>query len=314
MAEQVVVGGPSMKTASESISINKITIGICCIRTALNNAQLLSVVLALMLLSACGTFQMARLPPIPSGPDAKPNVGKFVWIDLLTEDTGPASVFYEALFGWHTAPARHDESYFVFSLDDNPVAGMAAVDNKNSEVPESWWLLSLSVDNVDQSVAAVKELGGKLLQGPFEDAGRGRMALVSDPGGAPLILLRAAGGDPPDEQAGVGTWFWTDLFTRDAKAAEAFYQTLAGFQITKFEVDTDHRYRVFEQNGRARAGLVELQWDDLQDNWMPYVMVEDIKSTINTARELGGDLIMETGDVAILVDPSGAVFGVQVRR
>ena len=59
---------------------------------------------------------------------------------------------------------------------------------------------------------------------------------------------------------------------------------------------------------------MELQWDDLKDNWMPYFMVDDIKSTINTARELGGDLIMKTGDVAILVDPSGAVFGVQVKR
>ena len=267
-----------------------------------------------MLLSGCGTFQMAQLPPVPSGPDAKPNAGKFVWIDLLTEDTGPASVFYEALFGWHTAPARHDKSYYVFSLDDNPVAGMAAIDNKNSEVPESWWLLSLSVDDVDRSVAVVKEHGGKLLQGPFDDAGRGRMALVSDPGGAPLILLRAAGGDPADEQAGVGAWFWTDLFTRDAKTAEAFYQALAGFQKTPFEVGADHRYRVFKQNGKARAGLVELQWDDLKDNWMPYVMVDDIKSTINAARELGGELIMETGDVAILVDPGGAVFGVQVKR
>ena len=303
-----------MKTASESISIKKLSLGICCIRTASNNARLLAVVFALMLLSGCGTFQMAQLPPVPSGPGAKPDAGKFVWIDLLTEDTGTASVFYEALFGWHTVPSRRDENYYVFSLDDNPVAGMTAVDNKNSKVPESWWLLSLSVDDVDQSVAVVKAHGGILLGGPVDDAGRGRMALVKDPDGAPLILLRAAAGDPADEQAAVGVWFWTDLFTRDAKAAEAFYQPLAGFQKERIEVGTDHRYLVFKQNGKTRAGLVELQWDDLVANWMPYVMVDDIKSTINTARELGGELIMETGDVAILVDPSGAVFGVQVQR
>jgi predicted enzyme related to lactoylglutathione lyase len=56
---------------------------------------------------------------------------------------------------------------------------------------------------------------------------------------------------------------------------------------------------------------VELQWDDLEDNWLPYVKVKDIKSTISKARELGGNLILETKDVAILVDPTGAVFGIQ---
>jgi predicted enzyme related to lactoylglutathione lyase len=303
-----------MKTKSESISITKVNSGICFTPAVLNSALLVSAVFAFIILSGCGTFQLARLPPVTSGSDAKLNVGKFVWIDLLTEDTGTASVFYEALFGWHTAPSKGDETYYVFSLDDNPVAGMSAADNNDSEVPESWWLISLSVDDVDQSVAVVKEHGGKLLEGPVDDAGRGRMALVSDPGGAPLILLRAAGGDPADEKAAIGTWFWTDLFTRDAKAAEAFYHTLVGFQKKQLEAGEDHRYLMFKQNSKARAGIVELQWDDLKDNWMPYVMVDDIKSTINTARELGGNLILEKGDVAVLVDPTGAVFGIQAHR
>ena len=303
-----------MKAASISINITKANLAIGFTRTLIAIALLVFVVFALVIQSGCGTFQMAKLPPLPSGPSAKPDVGKFVWIDLLTEDTGTASVFYEALFGWHTTPSESDENYYIFSLDDTPVAGMTAVDNKDSEVPESWWLHSLSVDDVDQSVAVAKAHGGILLEGPVDDAGRGRMALVKDPGGAPLILLRAAGGDPADEKAAVGAWFWTDLFTRDAKAAAAFYKPLAGFQKERIEVGADHRYLVFKQNGKARAGLVELQWDNLVANWMPYVMVDDIKSTINTARELGGELILATGDAAILVDPSGAVFGVQAPR
>jgi predicted enzyme related to lactoylglutathione lyase len=303
-----------MKTETESISVTKVTSVICFTRIVLASGLLVTLIFALIILSGCGTFQMSQLPPVPSDPDARLNVGKFVWIDLLTEDTGAASVFYEALFGWHAAPSRRDESYYVFSLDDNPVAGMSAVDNKDAKVPETWWLLSLSVEDVDQSLAVVEEHGGKLLEGPVDDAGRGRMALVSDPGGAPLILLRAAGGDPADEKAAVGEWFWTDLFTRDAKAAEAFYKPLAGFQKTQLEAGEDHRYLVFKQNGKPRSGVVELRWDDLEDNWMPYVMVDDIKSTIDTARELGGNLILEKGDVAILVDPGGAVFGIQAHR
>ena len=64
----------------------------------------------------------------------------------------------------------------------------------------------------------------------------------------------------------------------------------------------------------ARAGLVEMQCEDLEDNWLPYVKVDDIESTISKVRELGGNLILETEDVATLVDPTGAVFSIQATR
>ena len=121
-------------------------------------------------------------------------------------------------------------------------------------------------------------------------------------------------GDPADEKEAVGAWFWTDLFTRDANAAEAFYGELVGFQKKQLEAGEGHRYLVFNQNGKVRAGLVELQWDELEDNWLPYVEVDDVKSTVSKARELGGNVILEKDDVAILVDPTGAVFGVQAQR
>ena len=52
----------------------------------------------------------------------------------------------------------------------------------------------------------------------------------------------------------------------------------------------------------------------LEDNWLPYVKVENIKATVSKARELGGNVILEKEDVALLVDPTGAVFGVQALR
>jgi predicted enzyme related to lactoylglutathione lyase len=300
-----------MKAESGTISVRNAT---CCnlfTRNPTARVLLVTAMIAVTILSGCGTFQRAQLPPIPSTSDAETNTGQFVWIDLLTEDTGVASVFYEALFGWRTAPSKGNKAYYVFSHDGTRIAGMTAVDNKDGEVVESWWLLSLSVDDVDQSVAVAQERGGKLLEGPVDDAGRGRMALVSDPGGAPLILLHAVGGEPGDEKAAYGTWVWTDLFTRDAKAAERFYSPLIGIQKKQLDTGKGNRYSVFIRDGKAHAGLVELRWDELRDNWLPYVKVEDVKSTINRALELGGNLIVQKGDVAILVDPTGAVFGVQ---
>lgn len=303
-----------MQAEIESISIMKAGSTTRKSRIALNTVLLLTVIFALIVMTGCATTQSAQLPPIPSGPDGTVETGEFVWLDLLTENTQDAAAFYKGLFGWQVKTWSGDKTYLVFSHNGKPIAGMTAVKNQDDKAPESWWLLSLSVDDVDQSVAVVQQNGGMLLEGPVDDAGRGRMALVTDSGGAPLILLRARGGDPANEKASIGTWFWTDLFTRDAQVAETFYKPLAGFQTIPLDAGEVHRYRVFKQNGTARAGLVELQWDDLEDNWLPYVMVEDIKATVSKAKELGGNVILEKEDVALLVDPTGAVFGVQELR
>ena len=279
-----------------------------------NIALVFVLVLATFVVVGCATNQIVRLPPVASNPNGEVYVGKFVWIDLLTEDVQAAAAFYEGLFGWRAEPSKEDRSYSVFSKDGQVFGGLTAVKNQDSKAPESVWLLTLSVEDVDRSVAVVKERGGKLLEGPVDAGGRGRMALVSDVHGAPLILLRATGGDPADARAGVGQWFWTDLFTQDAKKAGEFYSALVGYQQERIEVGKDHQYNVLKKNGRERAGIVELQKDGLEANWLPYFKVMDIGPVIQKARKLGGKLILKTNDVAILADSTGAAFGIQMPR
>ncbi len=271
-------------------------------------------VLASFAVVGCATDQVVRLPAVGSNPSGEVYVGKFVWIDLLTEDVAKASAFYSGLFGWQAELSKENKEYYIFLKGDKPIAGMVAAENRDKQASESLWLLSLSVDDVDRAVALVKKRGGKVLEGPLNIEGRGRMALVSDPAGAPLILLRASGGDPADTKAGTGEWLWTDLFTQDAKKAGDFYRALAGYQKEHIEVKNDHQYDVLKRDGRLRAGIVELRWEDLEDNWLPYFKVADVGQTIQSARQLGGRLIIKAEDVAVLSDPTGAVFGIQMMR
>jgi hypothetical protein len=266
------------------------------------------------MLLGCATGQDPRLPPITGSQEGTVYAGKFVWIDLLTEDVPAAAAFYEGLFGWRADPSQEDNTYYLFSKDGRPIGGMIAVDNQDRKAPESLWLLSLSVDDVDRSVAMVKERGGKLLEGPVDAAGRGRMALVSDPSGAPVMLLRAVGGDPEDAPAGTGEWLWTDLFTQNAARAGTFYSALAGYRTERIEVGEAQQYNVLKRDGRLRAGMVELQWEGLEDNWLPYFRVADIEPALQEAHRLGGSLILRAEDVAILADPTGAAFGIQMDR
>jgi len=140
------------------------------------------------------------------------------------------------------------------------------------------------------------------------------MAVIQDPEGAELILLRAAGGDPVDETVKSGEWLWVDLFTRDAKTANEFYGSLAGYTAQTVKTEEDHSYNLLEKDARAFAGVVEIPWEDVEPNWLPYVKVDDLEGTISLAENLGGVLILRLENVAVIADPTGGVFGIQVVR
>ena len=265
-----------------------------------------------MFLSGCASKQTASLPAITPIPTGQHQVGKFVWFDLLTEDVQGAKNFYSELFGWRVEGQSSD--YIVIYAGDKPIGGIAPHESKDSEVLESLWLASLSVENVDRAVSATKSRYGKVLDGPFDVKGRGRMAVIQDPEGAELILLRAAGGDPVDETVKSGEWLWVDLFTRDAKTANEFYGSLAGYTAQTVKTEEDNSYNLLKKDDRAFAGVVEIPWEDVEPNWLPYVKVDDLEGTISLAENLGGVLILRLENVAVIADPTGGVFGIQVVR
>ena len=268
------------------------------------------IMLSLLVISGCASKQTVSLPSITPTPTGEHQIGKFVWFDLLTEDVQGAQNFYKELFGWRFEDKSSD--YSVIYSGDKPIGGIAPHESTDPEVLESLWLVSLSVENVDRAVSAAKARYGKVLDGPFDVRGRGRMAVIRDPEGAELVLIRAAGGDPVDEAVKAGEWLWVDLFTRDAKTANDFYGAIAGYTAQAVKTEGDHSYNLLKRNGRAYGGIVELSWEDVEPNWLPYIKVDDLEDTISRAERLGGILILRIENVAIIADPSGGAFGIQV--
>lgn len=260
-------------------------------------------------LSGCASKQPS-LPSITQAPTGQHQVGKFVWFDLLTEDVQSAQKFYKELFGWRFKGKSSD--YSVIYSGDKPIGGIVGLENKDPKEQESIWLASLSVEDVDRAVSATKARFGKVLDAPIDVKGRGRMAVIQDPEGAELVLIRADGGDPVAAAVNSSEWLWVDLFTRDAKAAGEFYGALVGYVSQTMETDEDHSYNLLKKNNQAFAGVVELPWEDVEPNWLPYVKVDDLEGTISQAEKLGGVLILRLKNVAIIADPVGSVFGIQM--
>jgi predicted enzyme related to lactoylglutathione lyase len=175
----------------------------------------------------------------------------------------------------------------------------------------------LSVADVDAAVKQFKQQNCEIHRKPFDLPDRGRVAVVSDPQGAVVVLIRSNSGDPEDVEAKPGEWLWTELLTQDDDAASTFYQQLLGYDDKVSEGAEGRQYHVLSKDDIPRAGIVKNPWENIPANWLPYILVNDPQAVSDKARELGGTIFLapkqdiRQGSVALIADPTGAGFAVQ---
>jgi predicted enzyme related to lactoylglutathione lyase len=261
------------------------------------------------------------LPPVTPEATGVHHPGQFVWHDLVTDDVDGAKAFYGALFGWRFDDVRSEAGlYSVVRRNGRAIGGIVAIDDADANVASARWLSLMSVDDIDAAVRIVEGAGGEVLAGPRDNPTRGRMVLVADPQGAQVVLVRSVGGDPPNREEGdigAGDWLWVELWARDAAAAADFYGSLVGYAAERPAVEMPAEYRVFQRDGRPRAGVNELPWEEVLPNWLSYIRVDDPAAVAAQAERLGGTVLIppdpenRDGSVALLMDPAGAAFAVQ---
>jgi predicted enzyme related to lactoylglutathione lyase len=149
---------------------------------------------------------------------------------------------------------------------------------------------------------------------------RGRYVLVNDSTGAMLMFLQASGGDPADEEPMPNNWLWAELWTDDPDSAASFYKVVVGYK-SKTVSDTDGSdVMILGMQGIARASVVKTPWEDVEPNWLPYLLVDDIDKTLKSVEKHGGSIVLYTAndannaDVAIVADPTGGVFALQQKE
>jgi predicted enzyme related to lactoylglutathione lyase len=108
---------------------------------------------------------------------------------------------------------------------------------------------------------------------------------------------------------------WVDTWQPDADRAAAFYAGIFGWEAAS---DPDGPpYVMLRLRGRDVAAVGRPQGDDAPPpDWTTYVWVDSADEAASKARAAGGSVVREPfdsldgGRMAILADPSGAVFGV----
>ncbi len=263
-----------------------------------------ALVLFALLAGGCASGPQRVLPPLRTPASEHVAAGKFVWIDLIAQDLAASQAFYGSLFGWSF---ETQDGYTRISSDGQPIAGMVEA---RSVEDGSEWVGSLSVRDVDRSIDIAISNGAIIERGPFDVPNRGRMVLVSDAEGALLLLLRSTTGDPEDAPPAIGAWLWRELWSNTPTNAASFYAELVGYEFETTELG-GAPYSVFTKDGRPRAGVVHAP-PEIRPTWLPYVRVAAVDAIVAEAERLGARIFAHDGDMAIIVDPSGAPFGVQV--
>jgi len=115
-----------------------------------------------------------------------------------------------------------------------------------------------------------------------------------------------------------GTFCWVELGTSDVAGAKTFYAPLFGWEFDERPAGPDMVYTMIKLDGKDVGGLYQLMPDmvsqGIPPNWMSYVLVESADDTAGKVKDAGGTVIngpfdvMTVGRMAIIQDPTGAVF------
>jgi uncharacterized protein len=117
-----------------------------------------------------------------------------------------------------------------------------------------------------------------------------------------------------------GSFCWPELATSDQKAGTAFYAKLFGWSQDDHDMGPAGVYSVFQMRGRDVAAATSLRAEEKQHgvppHWNTYISVASADAAVARAKELGAKVlappfdVMEDGRMAVLADPTGAVFQV----
>lgn len=272
------------------------------------SSRLGGALVALLLAAGCSEIEPPLLPALPATSPPSFTAGRIVWADLLTSDMDRAEKFYGPLFAWTFDKTKADD-YRLAIGNGGPVAGF--VESDQDDEGESIWLPYLSVPDVVRSSREAASALGRVLMKPKNAPDRGRISVITDGEGAVTVLLQSFNGDPPRLPTQLGGILWWDLWTHDPKAAARFYAKVADLKVKTVKEPDGSTQHVLGRGDTATGGLLKLPWKDAKSNWLPYVKVDDVAATARRAAQLGGKVIAQTKDAAILQDPEGAAIGIQ---
>lgn len=113
----------------------------------------------------------------------------------------------------------------------------------------------------------------------------------------------------------LGKIFHTDLTVPNAEEVSRFYSSVVGWVRTGVDMGGYDDYQMATPSNEPGAGICHTRGfnADLPPQWLVYIPVANLETSLNTCRELGGEVLTpvkslgDTMNYAVIRDPAGAV-------
>jgi uncharacterized protein len=241
--------------------------------------------------------------------------GSFIWYELLTDDPDSAAAFYGDVIGWTAASAgQPGVDYRTFSANGTPVAGHMKLPDGTAETGvRTGWLGYIGVDDVDSAIADIEAAGGTVQMPAMELPGVGRIAMVADPQGVSIYVMRGASDQASHsfDPTKSGHCHWNELSTSDQDGALAFYTGRFGWE--KGDVMPMGDYQ-FVHHGDGMIGAIMTSPPGRPSGWNFAFGVPDIDEAAAKIPAGGGTIHhgpieVPGGDYVVMAsDPQGGAF------
>ncbi|HWD06551.1 MAG TPA: VOC family protein [Amycolatopsis sp.] len=234
------------------------------------------------------------------------------WVDLMVPDRTAAARFYEPLLGWDVRFGGPETGHYGMALlAGRPVAGVGEIPPEADGMPATWTTY-LSVSDVDKTVAAIVEAGGRVVAPPMDVLAEGRMAVAGDPTGAAFGLWQAGHHVGTQVTLAPGAPAWNECLSRDYATAKAFYGDVFGYSFGDMS-NEEFTYATLDIGGRPTGGLGQAAVDSDAPGWLLYFWTDDADAAAGKIPTLGGTVVsppVDTpfGRMLVAEDNQGAAF------
>lgn len=241
--------------------------------------------------------------------------GSFIWYELLTDDPDAAAVFYGDVIGWTASDSgQAGMDYRFFAAQGRPVAGHMKMPHEMGA--RTGWFGYIGVDDVDSAIADIEGAGGKVQMPAMDLEGVGRIAMVADPQGVSVYVMRGAS----DEASGSfdptkpGHCHWNELSTPDQDGAIAFYTGRFGWEKGEVMPMGELGGYQFVHHGDGMIGAIMTSPPGRPAGWNFAFGVPDIDAAAAKIPAGGGTIHhgpieIPGGDFVVMAsDPQGAAF------